>query len=94
LNNAIVEQIPLLVQRIQRTAKYRRQIIISTHSEALLSNPGIDGRGVLLLEPGKEGTEIRPANKQESECLEAGLSVAEVLLPKIRPKGAEQLSLF
>jgi predicted ATPase len=94
LNNAIVEQIPLLVQRIQRTAKYRRQIIISTHSESLLSNPGIDGRGVLLLEPGKEGTEIRTADQLESECLKAGLSVADVLLPKIRPQGAEQLSLL
>ncbi len=94
LNNAIVEQIPVLVQRIQRTAKYKRQIIISTHSESLLSNPGIDGSGVLLLEPSKEGTQIRLANKQELECLKAGFSVAEVLLPKIRPVGAEQLSIF
>jgi predicted ATPase len=94
LNNAIVEQIPLLIQRIQRTAKYRRQIILSTHSESLLSNPGIDGRCVLLLEPGKEGTHIRPADAQELECFEEGLSVADVLLPKIKPKGAEQLSLF
>ena len=94
LNNAIIEQIPLLIQRIQRTAKYRRQIIISTHSESLLSNPGIDGRGVLLLEPGREGTHIRPANEMELECLGTGLSIAEVLLPKIKPKEAEQLSLF
>lgn len=94
LNNALVEQIPLLIQRIQRTAKYRRQILISTHSESLLSNPGIDGRGVLLLEPGREGTAIRPADKQELQILDAGLSVAEVLLPKVRPEGVRQLALF
>lgn len=29
------------------------------HSEALLRNPGIDVRGVLRLEPGKEGTRMR-----------------------------------
>ena len=51
LNNAIVEQIPLMLQKIQRDNKRRRQVIISTHSEALLSNKGIDGRGVLLLTP-------------------------------------------
>jgi predicted ATPase len=94
LNNAIIEQIPVLIQRIQRTAKHRRQIITSTHSESLLSNAGIDGRGVLLLEPGKEGTGIRSANQQELEYLRAGLSVADVLLPKIKPNGAEQLSMF
>ncbi|WP_071854159.1 AAA family ATPase, partial [Burkholderia ubonensis] len=52
LNDAIVREIPQLLQRILRHRKRRqRQVLISTHSEALLSNPGIDGRGVLLLEP-------------------------------------------
>ncbi len=40
LNDAIVRQIPLMLQRIQRDSKRRRQVLISTHSEALLSNPG------------------------------------------------------
>jgi predicted ATPase len=94
LNAAIVEQIPLLIQRLQRTAKYRRQIIISTHSESLLRNPGIDGRCIVLLEPGKEGTDMRLADEQELQCLKAGLSPAEVLLSKIKPKKAEQLPLL
>lgn len=94
LNLAIVEQIPLLINRIQRQAKHRRQVILSTHSEALLSNPGIDGRGVLILEAGSEGTRIRTINQGERVSLEAGFSVAEVVLPKVRPQGAEQLGLW
>lgn len=94
LNLAIVEQIPLLINRIQRQAKHRRQVIISTHSEALLSNPGIDGRGVLVLEASSEGTHIRTIDQGERISLEAGLSVAEVVLPKVRPQGAEQLGLW
>lgn len=94
LNSGIVEQLPAMIQRIQRTAKYRRQIFISTHSEAMLSNPGINGMGVLLFEPGSEGTEVRQADEDEVHMLSAGLSVAEVLLPKTRPTQADQLALF
>ena len=94
LNNAIVEQIPQMIQQVQRSAKRRRQIVISSHSDAMMSNPGIDGRGVLILEPGAEGTHIRPLDEDESSSLRAGLSVAEVVLPKTRPQSAEQLGLW
>lgn len=94
LHQAVVAQIPILIDRVQRQAKYRRPIIISTHSQALLDNKGIDSRGVIVLEPSQEGTRIRPVSKAEESGLEAGLSVAEVVLPQTRPKGAEQLGLF
>lgn len=94
LNTAIVEQIPLLVNRIQRQAKGQQQVLISTHSEALLSNQGIDARSVLLLEPAHEGSEVRPITREEAISLGTGLTVAEVLLPKTRPQGIEQLALF
>lgn len=95
LNDAIVREIPRLLQRAQRGLKRRyRQVLISTHSEALLSNPGIDGRGVLLLVPAHEGTQVRSINEKEAFSLENGLSVAEVVLPKTHPKAAEQLGLW
>lgn len=94
LHQAVVAQVPVLIDRVQRQAKHRRQIIISTHSEALLGNPGIDARGVMVLEPSREGTLIRAVNEAEEKGLEAGLSVADVVLPQTRPKGAEQLGLF
>lgn len=94
LHQAVVEQIPLLIDRIQREARYRRQIIISTHSGAMLRNPGIDANGIVILEPGHEGTNVRSVNKAERKGLAAGLSVEDVVLPQTRPKGVEQLGLW
>lgn len=94
LHQAVVEQIPLLMNRIQREMKQRRQIIISTHSEALLSNKGIDPKGVIVLESDKEGTKIRAVNEAEEKGLAAGLSVADVVLPQTRPRKIEQLGLW
>ncbi|MDP1698659.1 MAG: AAA family ATPase [Xanthomonadaceae bacterium] len=95
LNEAIVRQIPLLLQRIQRDKKRRpRQVLISTHSDALLSNPGIDGRGVLLLAATPDGTVVRVLDDGENSALLGGLSVAEVVLPKTRPSAAAQLGLW
>ncbi len=94
LNDAIVMQIPLLMQNLQNNRKTRRQVILSTHSEALLSNPGIDARGVVLLESGGNGTTGRTVQPAEEVALEAGLSVAEVVLPKTRPASVAQLALW
>lgn len=94
LHQAVVEQIPMLIDRLQRSAKTRRQIVISTHSQTMLSNPGIDALGVVVLEPGREGTVIRSVNENERKGLDAGLTVADVLLPKTRPKGVEQLGFW
>ncbi|MBI4985287.1 MAG: AAA family ATPase, partial [Rhodocyclales bacterium] len=44
LNEDIVRRIPPLIWRVQRQAKYRRQIFITTHSDALLEDKGIDPR--------------------------------------------------
>lgn len=93
LNQAIVEQIPLMLKSVFGDKKRKRQVIISTHSEALLSNTGIDARGVLLLESGGEGTKVRTINDSEANAIKSGLSIAEVLLPKTRPEKAEQLGL-
>lgn len=95
LNDSIVREIPLLLQRVQRDRKRRsRQVLISTHSDALLSNQGIDGRGVLLLEPAPEGTRVRVIDELETLSLQTGLSVAEVVLPKTRPASVEQLRFW
>lgn len=94
LNDAIVKEIPLILHRLQRDKKIKRQIFVSTHSEALLSNPGIDGRGVVLLESSPEGTKGRTLVASETTALEAGLSVAEVVLPKTRPATVNQLGLW
>ncbi|ANM78634.1 MULTISPECIES: AAA family ATPase [Serratia] len=94
LNDAIVREIPAILQRMQKDKKRKRQLIISTHSEALLSNQGIDASGVMILEPSAEGTSIRQLNPTEKDAIKSGFSVAEVVLPKTRPQFAEQLGLW
>lgn len=92
LNDAIVRQIPLTLQRLQKDRQRRRQIIVSTHSGALLSNEGIDGRGIIVLESGPEGSTARVIIKAEADALGAGLSPAEVILNNVAQKTAEKLS--
>lgn len=94
LNDAIVKEIPFMIHRLQKDKKIKRQIILSTHSAALLDNPGIDGRGVVLLESTQDGTKARTLTTEEKQELEAGLTVAEVVLPKTRPDDIGQLGLW
>lgn len=94
LDEEIVRQLPRLIDKVRRTTKKRqRQLIISTHSQALLENKGIDGRGVLRLERAHEGTRIMLPTSEELDLLRDGLSPAEVLLPKSHPSNADQMAL-
>ena len=94
LNAGIVAQLAPVIHRIQR--RRRRQVMISTHSDDLLSDPGIDGREVLMLTPGGEGTEVQiAADAQDIRALlEAGFSAGEAILPRSNPSQAAQLSLI
>jgi predicted ATPase len=95
LDEDIVRQLPGLIDRVSRSnKKRRRQMIVTTHSQALLENKAIDGFGVLRLERGEEGSHILQPSKDEIELLKSGLSVADVLLPKVHPKNVGQLELL
>jgi len=84
LHKNVVEQIPDL---IYKTRQYRKksggQILISTHSDAMLSSKSIDG-DFLILTPGVAGeaTSIGAPSKADKTAMQAGLSPADVLLPK------------
>lgn len=91
LNDAIVEIIPLVIDRVLRKKK-TRQVLISTHSDNLIGAVS-DPASVLLLEPGDNGTTLRLPDEGERLAMENGLNAAEVLLPKTRPE-VKQLGLF
>jgi predicted ATPase len=94
LNNGIIQHIPVMMQRIQKESKRRRQVIITTHSETLLSNKGIDANGIILLEPNQDGTRARLLNERELGAVRAGLSVAEVAMPQTKPNLSDQLAFW
>lgn len=94
LNAGIVSQLGPIIHRMQK--RRRRQVLISTHSDDLLADPGIDGREVLMLTPAAEGTEVRIAADVADirALLEAGFSAGEAILPRSIPAQATQLSLI
>lgn len=94
LNAGIVAQLAPIIHRVQK--KRRRQVLISTHSDDLLGERGIDGREVLMLSPAAEGTEVRAAADvaEIRALLEAGFTAGEAILPRSNPPRADQLSLL
>jgi predicted ATPase len=94
LNAGIVAHLAPLIYRLQRNRK--RQVIISTHSDALLTERGIDGREVLLLSPTAEGTDVAVASEvnEVRALLAAGFTVGEATLPRTRPTQVSLLSLL
>ena len=94
LHPEVVSFIPQMFARIQRRSG--RQILLSTHSADLLRDEGIGLDEVLLLIPSFEGTAVKVAKaiKEIEALLKGGMSLAEVVIPRTRPAGAEQLPLF
>lgn len=94
LHPEVVRRIPQMFARIQR--KSGRQILVSTHSFDLLRDEGIGLDETLILIPGNEGTEIRRAAdiKEVQHLLDAGVSMAEAVIPRTRPSTVDQLTLF
>ena len=94
LHPEIVRVLPQMLARVQRQSG--RQVFVSTHSPDLLRDEGIGLDEAMLLVTSAEGTEVAPvgSNEEVRKLLEGGLSLAEIAIPKTRPKNAAQLALF
>ena len=94
LHPEVVRFVPQMFARIQRRSG--RQVLLSTHSSDLLRDEGIGLDEVLLLLPGTEGTKVSAATdfKEIKTLLEGGATLAEAVLPRTRPRHADQLMLF
>ena len=90
LNIGIVSQLAPSISRLQRSR--RSQVLVSTHSDVLLIEPGIDGSEVLLLIPEKGGTAVKISSDIDyiRALLEAGITAGEVVLTRY----PEQLNLL
>ena len=82
LNIGIISQLAPSISRLQRTRG--SQVLVSTQSDVLLIEPGIDGREVLLLIPEKEGTVPKIASDVDyiRTLLKSGLTAGEVVLTR------------
>ncbi|WP_454286374.1 AAA family ATPase [Rhizobium arsenicireducens] len=87
LNEEIVAQLPRIMASVKGKSRGGRQFIITTHSQALLSNSGIDPRGIVIITPSDDGSSMRGVSADEQAALGAGLSPAEAVLPNARKTG-------
>jgi predicted ATPase len=87
LNDKIVEQLAGLLWKLQ--ASKGRQVILTTHSLALLADPGISPEEVIVLSAGNESTIAESADSIEEVkrlVKEGHLSIGEAVLPRTAPQ--------
>lgn len=94
LHEDVARQLPTMIARMQRHSG--RQVILTTHSEAIVGEPGIGLNEVFRLVPSENGTKIEVAasNQEVANLVRHGFTVGQAIMPLARPTGLEQLSLF
>ena len=97
LHASVARQIPAMIARMQGASG--RQVLVTTHSETLLSDPGIGAAEIHLLNIGKQGSVVETGANMPGVMreMDAGLSAGEVAMAHTSVKGAEllaQLKLF
>ena len=94
LNAAIVRRLPALMYRLQKQTD--KQLVISTHSFDMLTDPGVGPEEVLLLTPTNEGTTVDVASSfsEVRDLLEGGMTLADALQPRMAPADVQQLDIF
>lgn len=94
LHDEVIRQLPQMLARLSR--KSGRQLFVSTHSRALLDDSGIAPDEVLVLQPTRQGTEVKRVVEDPAALalLEQGLTLADVVIPGTSPRNPEHLAFF
>jgi predicted ATPase len=93
LHSGILEKLAPFIARMQREGG-GRQVLVTTHSERILADPGIAPEELLLIVPApKGGSEIRPAARISvvEKAMRSGLTAGQAAQPLTRIK---TMSLF
>lgn len=92
LHPAIVRRLAPFIHRAQTAAK-GRQVILTTHSDDLLADPGIAPEEVIMIQPAREGSEVIAGGTQEDivRLMQEGIPASEAVLPKTEMR---QVSVF
>ena len=91
LHTEVVRWIPTLIYFARRL---KSQVILTTHSTHMLEDEGINPQEVVLLKPGKEGTNAITTNsiQQVNETIEMGLPVGSSVIPLSQPENAHKIA--
>jgi predicted ATPase len=92
LHAAAVRQIPQVLARA--ASRMNRQILVSTHSEEMLSDTGIDPSEILILVPTTGGTRVSVGSDDPTlvSLAQNDAPLSDVLVAKTKPRDVEQLS--
>lgn len=91
LHSSVVRQLPTILSRIRRSGG--PQVLLSTHATDVLEDPGLGKDEVVLLKPTAEGTEAEAASSipDIQRLLDAGTSLADILIPRTEPPEVHEL---
>ena len=94
LHVGIVSRLAYLLFKMK--ASENQQVFVSTHSDVLLTEPGIDGTEVLMLTPTKTDTEVKLASDIDDvkHLLKAGFTAGEVVFSDPQFERSERLGLL
>lgn len=93
LHSAVIRQIPrLLARAAQRTG---RQVVVSTHSDEMLSDRGVDPSECLLLEPSEHETRVSLGSEKPElvQAARAKVPLGRMIAGITKPKNIDQLAL-
>lgn len=93
LHEAVVGKLPAMIARSQSLSG--RQVICTTHSEALLSAPGVAPKEVHRLVVGRDGSTVETVSdnpKSMAQIREGGLTIGQAVLPLTMPETVNQLA--
>lgn len=93
LHEAVVKQLPRILAKASNIRG--RQIIVSTHSEQVLNDRGIDPSEIVMLVTTKQETEAKLASTDEAvvKGAKARLPLGQVVAGRTRPPEVDQLTL-
>jgi predicted ATPase len=92
LHSGLVAKLAPFISRAQRKSK-GRQVLVSTHSTDLLSDPSIGPNEVAIIEPAREGSRLTlgASDADIQRLMNAGLTAAESVMERVAP---QQIQLF
>jgi len=95
LNVAIVRELPKIIYELDKAARRKRQVFISTHSADLIWDKSISAEEVIILKPSNESSEasLASSNEEIKGLLESGFNMSDIILQYSAPEGMKQADL-
>lgn len=94
LHGKAVAALPAIIHHV--ASRFGRQVLVSTHSDALLSDTGIEPREVVILQTTDEDTKVTPGSTSDLlvSLARHGVPFGAELVGMTAPPDSEQLRLF